>query len=83
MNYLDIVALAAINISVEVLPDRLVFFTFVPSASVLGALFGGLAALIRRLDGDRRALWAEIGALLGGAGGAVAFLCALLLQEVR
>lgn len=83
MDYLDVIALAAIEMTVEVLPERLVFFTFVPSASVLGALFGGLAALVRRLDGEKRALWAEIGALLGGAGGAVAFLCALLLQEVR
>ncbi|HYI80832.1 MAG TPA: hypothetical protein VEW67_08230 [Thermoleophilaceae bacterium] len=82
MNYLDMVARAAIDITVEVMPERLVFVTFVPSASVLGALFGGLMALARRLDGERRALWAEMGALLGGVVGTLVFVCGFLLEEV-
>lgn len=82
MNYLDMVAIAAIDIAVEVLPERLVFVTFVPSASVLGALFGGPTALARRLDGERRALWAEMGALLGGVVGTLVFVGGFLLQEV-
>lgn len=82
MNYLDMVAMAAIDISLEVLPERLVFVSFVPSLSVLGALVGGSAALLLRLDAGRRALWAEMGALLGGAVGVMAFVGGFLLQEV-
>ncbi|HEX2070339.1 MAG TPA: hypothetical protein VHF90_01670 [Thermoleophilaceae bacterium] len=75
-------AVAAIDIAMEVLPERLVFVTFVPSLSVLGALVGGSVALIRGLDGERRAVWAEMGALLGGAVGALIFIGGFLLQEV-
>jgi hypothetical protein len=82
MTYLDVCALAAIDIAMEMLPERLVFVTFVPSMSVLGALMGGSVALALRLDGERRAVWAEMGALLGGAVGALIFVGGFLLQEV-
>jgi hypothetical protein len=41
-----------------------------------------MVALARRMDGERRALWVEMGALMGGALGVLAFVSALLLQEV-
>lgn len=82
MNYLDMVAVAAININLEVLPEQLVFVTFVPSLSVVGGLIGGAIALVRRLGAERRAVWAEMGALVGGAVGVAAFIGAFLLKEV-